>query len=257
MRTQKKRPSMKFDFVTIASHQLRTPLSAMKWFLEMLIAGNAGKLTGRQREFLSEVYKSNERMIRLVNDLLIVSKITQKSFRLSPHPFVFEQMVASVIKEVKPIIQSAQITVVCKFDASPRTCVNADEDKIRQVIRTLFDNAVRYMVDGGLIIVRVDHRNRHVAFEIQDTGVGIPRNERAKIFQQFFRGSNIVRMRTEGTGLGLFIAHAIVTASGGSISFTSQEGKGSAFRVSLPVSQKGLMASCEKPLKKKQRRVHK
>jgi len=247
---------MKFDFVTIASHQLRTPLSAMKWFLEMLIAGNAGKLTSRQREFLSEIYKSNERMIRLVNDLLIVSKITQKTFRLSSHPFIFEQMVASVIKEVKPIIQSAQITVVSKFDTSQRTCVNADEDKIRQVIRTLFDNAVRYMVDGGLIIVRVDYKNHHIAFEIQDTGVGIPSDERTKIFQQFFRGSNIVRMRTEGTGLGLFIAHAIVAASGGSISFTSQEGKGSTFRVALPISKKNQPALCEPHLKKKRRRAH-
>lgn len=242
---------MKFDFVTIASHQLRTPLSAMKWFLEMLIAGNAGKLTGRQREFLGEIYKSNERMIRLVNDLLIVSKITQKNFRLSPHLFIFEQMAASIIKEVKPITQSAQITVVSKFDPSLRTCVHADEDKIRQVIRILIDNAVRYMVDGGLIIIRVDRKNHSVIFEIQDTGVGIPSSERGKIFQQFFRGSNIVRMRTEGTGLGLFISRAIMAASGGSISFTSQEGKGSTFRVALPLFQNKKAQSCESPRKKR------
>ncbi|MEW6610002.1 MAG: HAMP domain-containing sensor histidine kinase [Patescibacteria group bacterium] len=251
MSARNKKPSMKFDFVTIASHQLRTPLSAMKWFLEMLIAGNAGRLTGRQREFISEIYKSNERMIRLVNDLLIVSKITQKNFHLSPHPFIFERMVASMVKEVKPITQSAQITVVSKFDPTQHTCVNADEDKIRQVIRTLFDNAVRYMIDGGLIVVRIERKNHSIALEIQDTGVGIPPQERSKIFQQFFRGSNVVRMRTEGTGLGLFIARAIMVASGGSLRFTSQEGKGSTFRMSLPVAQPPQTHSCEQPVPKR------
>ena len=117
-----------------------------------------------------------------------------------------------------------------------------DEDKIRQAVRTLMDNAIRYMIDGGLIIIRCENYKQKVTFQVQDTGVGIPVRERAKIFQQFFRGSNIVRMRTDGTGLGLYIARAIINAAGGTIDFESAEGKGSTFTVAMPmrcsVSQK-------------------
>src|SRR3989344_1766985 len=195
---------MKFDFITIASHQLRTPLSAMKWFLEMLLSGSGGKLTRRQHDFINEIYQSNERMIR-------------------------------VMKELKPLTDAANITVVTKFDVTARTEINGDEDKVRQVVRTILDNAIRYMIHGGLIIVKCVATLTSVTIQIQDTGVGIPAQERARVFQQFYRGSNVVRMRTDGSGLGLYIAKAIVEASRGTIGVSSAEGKGSLFSVTLPL----------------------
>jgi len=226
---------IKFDFATIASHQLRTPLSAMKWFLEMLLEGNAGRLTRRQQDFVTEIYKSNERMIRLVNDLLLVSKIANGQLKLVCRQFIMEKTIGAVVRELTPLTNAASITVVRKFDEHAATQVFGDEDKIRQVLRTLLDNAIRYMVDGGIIIIYCEREHGKLRFEIQDSGVGIPVREKSKIFQQFFRGSNIVRMRTEGTGLGLYIAKAIIQASGGKISFESTEGKGSKFIVMLPL----------------------
>lgn len=227
---------IKFDFVTIASHQLRTPLSAMKWFLEMLLSGSAGKLTRRQHGFINEIYQSNERMIRLVADLLIVSRIEQKSLKMVCRPFVIEEVIAGVMKGMKPLTDAARITVVTKFDSKKKTEINGDEDKIRQVVRTLMDNAIRYMIDGGLVIIKCASMRTSVTMQVQDTGVGIPAKERSKVFQQFYRGSNVVRMRTDGSGLGLYISKAIVTASGGTISVNSTEGKGSLFSVTLPLN---------------------
>lgn len=227
---------MKFDFVTIASHQLRTPLSAMKWFLEMLLSGSGGKLTRRQHDFINEIYQSNERMIRLVNDLLIVSRITQGNLKMVCRPFVMEQVLRGVIKEMKPLTEAARITMVAKFDAKQKTTINGDEDKIKQVARTLVDNAIRYMIDGGLIIIKCIPSLTSVTFQVQDTGVGIPAKERSKVFQQFYRGSNVVRMRTDGSGLGLYIAKAVVEAARGTISVNSTEGKGTLFSVMLPLN---------------------
>jgi len=225
---------MKFDFVTIASHQLRTPLSAMKWFLEMLLGGTAGKLTKRQHDFITEIYKSNERMIRLVNDLLMVSKINEQSLTLTHRRFFIESFLHAVIVEMRPLTQASRITVVEKYDLKKKTSFFGDEDKLRQVVRTLMDNAMRYMIDGGLIIVKMSVVNKNIIIDLQDTGVGIPVKEKKKVFQQFYRGSNVVRMRTEGTGLGLSIAKAIVELSGGMLTFNSTEGKGSVFTVALP-----------------------
>lgn len=229
-------PTMKFDFVTIASHQLRTPLSAMKWFLEMMLEGNAGKLNKKQNDFLIEIYKSNERMIRLVNDLLMVSKIQDRSLKLVCRSYHLEPLLNAIIKEQRPLMNAAQITVVTKYDTDSHTEMYGDEDKIKQVFTSLFDNAIRYMINGGLIVVKMNKTNSSVAVEIQDTGVGIPSKERKQIFKQFFRGSNIVRMKTEGTGLGLFIAKSVIELSGGNISFSSQEGKGSSFTITLPLA---------------------
>ncbi len=232
---KKKTSKMKFDFVTIASHQLRTPLSAMKWFLEMLLGGTAGKLTKRQHDFITEIYKSNERMIRLVNDLLMVSKIHEQSLTLIRRPFYIESLLHAVIVEMRPLTQATRITVVEKYDLKKKIRFSGDEDKLRQVLRTLIDNAMRYMIDGGLIIVKMSVANKNISVDIQDTGVGIPAKEKKKVFQQFYRGSNVVRMRTEGTGLGLSIAKAIVELSGGMLTFNSTEGKGSVFSLTLPL----------------------
>ena len=226
---------MKFDFITIASHQLRTPLSAMKWFLEMLLSGSGGKLTRRQHDFINEIYQSNERMIRLVNDLLIVSRIAQGTLKVVCRPFTLQTLLWGVMKELKPLTDAANITVVTKFDVTARTEINGDEDKVRQVVRTILDNAIRYMIHGGLIIVKCVATLTSVTIQIQDTGVGIPAQERARVFQQFYRGSNVVRMRTDGSGLGLYIAKAIVEASRGTIGVSSAEGKGSLFSVTLPL----------------------
>src|SRR3989338_8652232 len=161
---------MKFDFITIASHQLRTPLSAMKWFLEMLLSGSGGKLTRRQHDFINEIYQSNERMIRLVNDLLIVSRIAQGTLKVVCRPFTLQTLLWGVMKELKPLTDAANITVVTKFDVTARTEINGDEDKVRQVVRTILDNAIRYMIHGrgvSAILPRQQcgaHAHRRIGF---------------------------------------------------------------------------------------------
>ena len=232
------------EFVSIVSHQLRAPLSNMKWIADLLVSG---KGNANQGEYFLMLKENSSRMQELVNDLLTVSRIEEGKLMVKREEFSFEDLLKEVALNFKPMIQATNITVRLELPKKISR-VFADPLQIRQVLSNLLDNAINYtgktkgavLKDGTkkrAIIMRLKDKGRNLRFEIEDTGVGIPKEDQKYIFQKFFRSGNILRHETQGSGLGLYIAKAIVTKSGGEIGFHSIEHKGSTFWFTVPFAR--------------------
>jgi len=226
---------MKSEFVSISAHQLRTPLSIMKWILKMFLDGDFGEVTPKQREYIEKTYQTNERMIKLVNDLLNVSRIEEGRFvykmELSDLGSICQSMFDAYQEEIKR--KNLEFTFN-KSQELPK--VNVDVEKISLAIQNLLENAIRYTPSGGKIIMSLETKRNYIEFSIKDTGIGIPKSQQERVFTKFFRGSNALKTETEGSGLGLFITKNIIEAHGGKIWFESEEGKGTTFYFTLPVA---------------------
>lgn len=229
---------LKTDFVTLSSHQLRTPLSAIKWFVEILLTERAGKLNRKQIDYLKEVQRSNERAIALVNDLLQVSRVQEGKLHLDLAQCKLDQLVEDATDAHRSLMTSSNISFHLEVVNGPLPVITVDKVKIRRVIENLLGNAVKYTPRGGSVGIIIKREDGQIVCSFSDSGVGIPADEQDKIFQRFFRGSNVSKIQTDGTGLGLFIAKALVEAHKGRIWFESQEGKGTTFYFSLPIGKK-------------------
>ena len=230
---------MKTEFVSLAAHQLRTPLSAIKWALRMLLDGDLGKITDEQRDFVEKTYKSNERMISLINDLLDVTRIEEGRYLYKPTLESIENLIQFVVNAYKEEMERKNLELDFKKPEKKLPRAVVDVEKIRLVIENLLDNAVRYTPPGGRVTIslRYIEKEKEIEFSIKDTGVGVPEDQQERVFTKFFRGVNVMRMETEGTGLGLFIAKNIIEAHGGKIWFESEEGKGTTFYFTLPLKE--------------------
>jgi len=228
---------MKTEFVSISAHQLRTPLSAIKWTLKMFLDGDLGELTKEQREFLEKTYQSNERMINLINDLLNVARIEEGRYLYRPVLADIVPICQSVIDSYKEEIEKKNLKFEFKRPKElPK--VRVDIEKISLAIQNLLENAILYNLPGGKIEISLKLKENKIEFSIKDTGIGIPKDQQRRVFTKFFRAPNAMRMETEGSGLGLFITKNIIEAHGGRIWFESEEGKGTTFYFTLPVAQK-------------------
>jgi PAS domain S-box-containing protein len=234
---------IKTEFVSLAAHQLRTPLSAIKWTLKMLLDGDLGEITKEQRGFLEKTYQSNERMISLINDLLNITRIEEGKYLYKPTLADFESIVYFVINSFQEEIARKKIVLDFQKPETKLPGITIDIEKMRLAVQNLLDNAVRYTPPRGRITILLeiikfhDRDEKDIIFSIKDTGVGIPKDQQPRVFTKFFRGANVMRMDTEGTGLGLFIAKNIIEAHGGKIWFESEERKGTVFYFSLPVKE--------------------
>lgn len=226
---------MKTEFVTLAAHQLRTPLSAIKWTLRILLDGDLGEINSEQKDFLEKTYQSNERMINLINDLLDVARIEEGRYLHRPTLTSIEIIVQSVISSYKGQVERKEIKLQFLKPQASLPQVKIDVEKMRSVVQNLIDNAVRYTPKGGEITISLKKINQDIEFAVKDNGVGIPEEQKKRVFSRFFRAANVIRMETEGTGLGLFISKNIIEAHGGKIAFESKEGSGSIFRFSIPI----------------------
>jgi PAS domain S-box-containing protein len=226
---------LKTEFVSISAHQLRTPLSKIKWALTTLLDGDLGKITPDQKEVLEKSYESNEKMLILINDLLNLSKIEEGRYLFKLTSCQIEEIIQSIIDSHQEKIKIRKIKIEFKKPKKKLPKVKVDLEKIKLAIDNLVDNALKYTPVGGKAIISLKKSEKEICFQIKDTGVGIPKNQQDRIFSKFFRASNIKRMQSEGTGLGLFIAKNIIEAHKGKIWFESEEKKGSTFYFTLPI----------------------
>jgi len=224
----------KSEFISVASHQLRTPLTSIKWFLEMLLDGDAGALNKEQREMVEQVFQSGERMIDLVNKLLNVSRIESGRVAVKPVPTDLNIMIKGVITELLSIAKQREIKLQVSSPKLPE--INIDPNLVREVFMNLLSNAIKYSKDKSAVTLTAAVKGKDILFSIADEGIGIPKKEQVKIFHKFFRAENAVVRETEGTGMGLYVAKNVVELSGGQIWFKSEEAKGSTFFFTLPVS---------------------
>jgi PAS domain S-box-containing protein len=225
---------MKTEFISLASHQLRTPLASIKWYTEMLLNGDAGPLSSDQTELAKSVSESSQIMSEIVGALLNISRIELGKIALSPKLIDLKKLINACVKEVEiKYTQKKQTLSINIPENFPN--VPLDVELIKQVYLNLLTNAIKYSPNGGVIIISVSRNNNEFISTISDNGYGIPKLQQDKVFKKFFRADNVVKKETEGTGLGLYLVKAIVESSKGKIWFESEEGKGTKFLFSLPL----------------------
>ena len=224
---------LKTEFISIASHQLRTPLTGVKGVLSLVLEGVLGPLNAEQRRYIERANEANERLITLVNDLLNVGKLEQGQLQIAPQALDLASLIEVVVGELQSRAQRYHQTL--SFEAAERPLeVAGDPLRLREVFANLVDNAVKYTPEGGRIAVRVGVAEGQAAVEVADSGVGIPADQIPRLFQKFVRLPNPLSAREFGTGLGLYFIKSVVELHGGSIEVQSQEGRGTVFRVRLP-----------------------
>jgi signal transduction histidine kinase len=218
----------KDDFISMASHQLRTPLTSVKGYISMVLEGDAGKLTPTQKKLLNQSFFSAQRMVYLIADLLNVSRLKTGKFVLELSSINLATVVEEEIGQLKDTAKSRDLKLTY---AKPKKFSEAmlDEMKIRQVIMNFVDNAIYYTPAGGHVDVKLTETDATIELRVTDNGIGVPKREQGHLFTKFYRAGNARKARPDGTGLGLFMAKKVIVVQGGSIIFESKEGKGSIF----------------------------
>ena len=224
----------KSELLSIASHQLRTPTTGIKGFLSMMLEGDYGKVTKEQRDVLQIVYDSTNRLIRLVNVFLNVSRIESGKLQLARNEVDLGNLARVVVTELRPAAKAKNLTLDIQTpDKVP--IVPADSDKIRDVLVNLTDNAIKYTEKGSVTVRVVPHADS-VEVAVADTGMGLSSDEIKALFAKFSRGERVKIKESQGSGLGLFIAKKIIEAHSGKIGVTSPgPGKGTTFSFTLPL----------------------
>jgi signal transduction histidine kinase len=225
---------MKTEFVSIASHQLRTPLSALKWEAELLLSKYRRGMNSKQVKNLETIDELCTRMTRLVNDLLDVARIDQGRLFLKKEPTDISLIIKKAVNENMLLARARNVEISYAEKKLPKVIV--DPDKIKLAIDNLLSNSIKYTTKKGKIEIKISKEGNSLVFNIKDNGVGIPEEQQDLVFNKFFRSDNVVKYQTEGTGLGLYITKNIVEQSGGKIWFRSIENVGTIFSFSLPIA---------------------
>jgi signal transduction histidine kinase len=218
----------KDDFISMASHQLRTPLTSVKGYISMIREGDVGKVTPKQEQMLNQAFASSQRMVYLIADLLNVSRLRTGKFVIDPQPVNLAQMISEEIGQITEIAKVASQKLIYKEPKNfPELML--DDVKTRQVVMNFVDNALHYTPPGGRIDVLLTETPTTVEMRVKDNGIGVPPSEQPHLFTKFYRAANARQARPDGTGLGLFMAKKVIVAQGGSLIFESHKGKGSTF----------------------------
>lgn len=221
----------KTEFMSLASHQLRTPVSTVRWYADMLLSGNLGEISSKQKDYLSIIYKVNKEMIELIDILLNVSRSEIGSIKPESKPTDVIELTESVLLELSSQIEERKLVVNRQYNDNFKN-IESDPKLLRIVIQNLISNAVKYTPAGGTVSIDFKDSFTERSISVSDTGIGIPKGEQDKIFTKLFRADNARNMiGNQGTGLGLYLIKSIMETMGGSIHFTSEENKGSIFTV--------------------------
>lgn len=225
---------LKSEFVSIVSHELRSPLSAVKWSLDLVRSEGTRQVLPKEiSSFVSVVKEANEKMIKLVNTLLEVRKVEDGKLELAPQAISLKEITQKALRSAEAFARASNVELIFKPSEDLKE-VWADSLKIFIVVEGLIDNAIRYSPGGSRVFVSVSNQGSGVLWQVSDQGSGIPKTEQGKMFGKFFRSHNAFRYRSGGLGIALFLAKAFIEASGGRIGFNSSDQKGSVFWFYLP-----------------------
>jgi len=226
----------KDEFISMASHQLRTPLTSVKGYLSMVLEGDAGKISQSQRQLLSEAFTSSERMVHLIGDFLNVSRLQTGKFTLEMHPVDLSKLVEQEVDSLRTTAEAHGLTIRYRRP-SHFPILNLDEAKMRQVVMNYIDNAIFYSHEGSPIDVKLSTEAGFAVLEVKDRGIGVPQAEFNRLYTKFFRASNARKQRPDGTGVGLFLTRKVISAHHGSLIMESVENEGSTFGFRLPIKK--------------------
>lgn len=238
----------KDEFISMASHQLRTPLTSVKGYLSMVLEGDVGAITKAQHQLLAEAFSSSERMVHLIGDFLNVSRLQTGRFMLETRRVDLVKVVSQEVDSLRITAEAHNLKIYFRKPAYFPVLL-LDEAKMRQVIMNYIDNAIYYSHEGTTIEVKLYIDAGEAVFEVKDTGIGVPKEEQASLFTKFFRATNARKQRPDGTGVGLFLTKKVIDAHSGRVTLDSSEGKGSTFGFRLPI--KKLTANSTKELDQK------
>jgi signal transduction histidine kinase len=231
----------KDEFISMASHQLRTPLTTVKGYVSMLDEGDFGKLTNEQKQSVDLALDGSNRMARLIDDLLNVSRMEAGKFYIEPTKVDLIKLVQEEINLLQTMAKSKKVSLSAKLHINKLHALNLDENKTRQVVMNLIDNAIHYSEPpkgGGRVEVSLAEKESEVVFKVIDNGIGVPKDQQSKLFTKMFRARNAKEIRPDGTGLGLFLVKRVVEDQGGRLIFESKPGKGSVFGFAMPIHNK-------------------
>lgn len=228
---------LKNEFVSLAAHQLRTPPSIVSWYTELLLSDNLGSLNEKQRDYLEEIYKANQRMIELVNVFLNVSRIEMGTLPIELKSTDLRPISDSALGEFLHLIKNKNLKVEKDYDQD-LPMIDTDPRLARIILQNLLSNAVKYVQKEGIIKLSIKQEKSpapRILIQVSDNGYGIPKDQQSKIFTKLFRADNVRVRETDGTGLGLYLVKMIVNLLGGAIWFNSEENRGSTFFVAFPL----------------------
>ena len=226
----------KDEFLSMASHQLRTPLTSIKGNISLVLDGDTGAISDIQRQMLQQAFGSSQRMVYLIANLLNVSRIQTGKFIIEKSPVNLATVVEEEVSQLQDTAKSRNLTMSYVVPEHIDSLM-LDETKTRQVVMNLVDNAIYYTPPGGRIDVVLSETENSIEFRVTDNGIGVPKNEQHQLFTKFYRASNARKARPDGTGLGLFMAKKVIVSEGGSIIIDTKEGKGSTFGFSFPKAE--------------------
>src|ERR671936_368927 len=224
---------MKDEFVALISHDLRTPLTSVMGFLELTL--DSDELPDAERGYLEVVERNSQRLLHLVNDLLFVARLEAGEMDLHFDEVDLAQVVRQAVEEAAPRARAKEISLESNTDSVPP--ISADRGRMFQLLDNLVGNAIKFTPAGGNVAVRLSREGDFLRLEVEDSGIGIAPDDQGQLFDRFFRASNTRDAPVPGTGLGLYIARAIVEAHGGRIAVESSPGAGTCFCVELPLTR--------------------
>jgi len=231
---EKELDKTKAEFITITAHQLRTPLSGMKWALGILLDQDLGKINAKQRKVLQQGFTSNEKMIELISDLLNLTTLEEGRFTYNFSQASLADITQNVINDFQTYLKIKRIKIDFIKPKGDNFETMLDQDKIKLVVQNLIENAINYSPANTTVTVTLERENNDLLFSVKDTGVGVPEREKTRLFTKFFRGQTALKLETEGNGLGLYLSKNIIDSHHGKIWYESQVGQGSTFYFRVP-----------------------
>lgn len=225
---------MKSEFISLASHQLRTPLSAIKTYTHMLSDGYMGELNDSQKKSLETIISAANRMNELISTLLNITRMESGTIAITRKLLQMDKLAHEVIREVSLLADSKSIKLSVTVKGQASTAIRTDSLIVKEILINLVSNAIKYTPDEGQVKIIIQPRRHDILIEVNDSGWGIPKIAQDQIFTKFFRAQNIVKRETTGTGLGLYLVKGLIEALEGQVWFASKENKGTSFFFTLP-----------------------